>query len=115
MSRVKRGVVVKKRHKKLLKQSKGFWGQRKNVFKRAQETVLRSMAFSFVGRKLKKRDFRGLFISRVKAFAESVGSKYNLFIFSLKKNGIILNRKVISQIAIVDRAGCEKIFQSLES
>ena len=57
MSRVKRGTVSRKRHKKLFKQTKGFWGQRKNVFRRAQETLLRALAFAFKGRKLKKRDF----------------------------------------------------------
>ena len=60
MSRIKRGVVTKRRHKRLLKQTKGFWGQRKNVFKRAKETLLRAMRFAYIGRRLKKRDFRGV-------------------------------------------------------
>ena len=75
MTRVKRGIVTKRRHKKIMKAAKGYWGQRKNIFKRARETVLRAMAFAFKGRKMKKRDMRGLFISRIKAAAEANGTK----------------------------------------
>lgn len=104
MTRIKRGIVTKKRHKKLLKQTKGFWGSRKNLFKRAKETLLRAMAFAFKGRKLKKRDMRSLFISRIKAAAENHGMKYNTFIHGLKKSHVQLNRKMLSQIAIFDPA-----------
>lgn len=102
MTRVKRGIVTKKRHKKLLKQTKGFWGQRKNVFKRAKETLLRAMAFAFTGRKLRKRDMRSLFIMRIKAAAEKHGAKYNTLIHGLKQADIQLNRKMLSQIAVYD-------------
>lgn len=102
MSRVKRGVVTKKRHKRLLKQTKGFWGQRKNVFKRAKETLLRAMAFAYRGRRLKKRDFRRLFISRISAACKSHGFSYSTFINTLKQNDVRLNRKMISQIAIFE-------------
>lgn len=102
MTRVKRGIVVKKRHKRLLKQTKGFWGQRKNVFRRAKETLLRSWAFAFKGRKLKKRDMRALFISRIKAAAQEHNISYSVFIHGLKKSNIELNRKMLSQIAIFD-------------
>lgn len=86
MTRVKRGTVVKKRHKKVLKQAKGFWGSRKNLFKRAKETLMRAMAYAFKGRKLKKRDMRALFISRIKAAAEERGLSYSKFISGLKKS-----------------------------
>lgn len=102
MTRIKRGVVTKKRHKKLLKQTKGFWGQRKNVFKRAKETLLRAMAFAFRGRKLRKRDMRSLFIMRIKAAAEGHGIKYNTLIHGLKVADVALNRKMLSQLAIYD-------------
>ncbi len=102
MSRVKRGVVTRKRHKRLLKQTKGFWGQRKNVFKRAKETLLRAMAFAFTGRKLKKRDMRGLFITRIGAAAVQNGLSYSKFIHGLKKANILLNRKMLSQIAVFE-------------
>jgi large subunit ribosomal protein L20 len=102
MTRVKRGTVVKKRHKRLLKKTKGFWGQRKNVYMRAKETLTRAMAFAFKGRKLKKRDMRGLFIARIKAAAVSHGLPYNKFIHGLKKANIELNRKMLSQLAILE-------------
>ncbi len=111
MTRVKRGTVTKKRHKKLLKQTKGFWGQRKNVFRRAKETLLRAMAFAFKGRKLKKRDMRGLFISRVKAAAEERGMKYNKLIHGLKLAHVQLNRKMLSQIAIFDAAAFDRVVE----
>lgn len=104
MTRVKRGTVTKHRHKRLLKQTKGFWGQRKNVFKRAKQTLIRAMAFAFKGRKLRKRDFRSLFIVRIKAAVEQHGMKYNKFINGMKKANVVLNRKMLSQIAICDPA-----------
>ncbi len=102
MTRVKRGTVVKKRHKKVLKQAKGFWGSRKNLFKRAKETLMRAMAYAFRGRKLKKRDMRALFISRIKAATEERGMKYSKFIHGLKEANIDLNRKVLSQMAVME-------------
>lgn len=102
MTRVKRGTVVKKRHKKLLKQTKGFWGQRKNIFKRAKETLLRAMAFAFKGRKLKKRNMRTLFITRIKAASRENGLSYNVFMHGLKKAEVSLNRKMLSQLSIFE-------------
>jgi large subunit ribosomal protein L20 len=111
MSRVKRGVMTKKRHKRLIKLASGYWGQRKNVFRRAKETVLRALNFAYIGRKLRKRDFRSLFIARVKAAVELRHSKYNVFINNLKKANIKLNRKVLSQVAIFDASGFDFIFK----
>jgi len=102
MSRVKRGVVTRKRHKRLLKQTKGYWGQRKNVFKRAKETLLRAMEFSFIGRKLKKRDFRSLFITRISAACKQHDFSYSRFINALKLLNIEINRKMLSQLAIFE-------------
>jgi len=109
MSRVKRGIQTKKRHKKLLKQTKGFWGQRKNIFRRAKETLLRAMAFAFKGRKLKKRDMRGLFISRIGAATKQYDMSYSVFIHGLKKANISLNRKMLSQLAIYEPDVFEKL------
>jgi len=111
MTRVKRGIVVKKRHKRLLKQTKGFWGQRKNIFKRAKETLMRAMAFAYKGRKLRKRDIRTLFITRIKAGARAHGTSYSRFMFGLKKANILLNRKMLSQLAIFEPNGFSKIVQ----
>jgi len=102
MSRIKRGKVVKKRHKRLLKQTKGFWGQRKNVFKRAKETLLRAWAYAFKSRKLRKRDMRSLFIARIKAAANERGVSYNSFIDGLNKADVKLNRKMLSQLAVYE-------------
>jgi large subunit ribosomal protein L20 len=115
MTRVKRGTVTKKRHKKLLKLTKGFWGQRKNIFRRAKETLLRAMAFAYKGRKLKKRDMRSLFITRIKAASEMHGMKYSRLIGALKASQIELNRKMLSQIAIYDPAVFGKIIGAVQS
>lgn len=104
MTRIKRGLQTKKRHKRLLKLTKGFWGQRKNIFKRAKETLLRAMAYAYKGRKLKKRDMRALFIARVKAASVSNGLSYNKFIHGLKVAHVQLNRKMLSQISIFEPA-----------
>ncbi len=102
MTRVKRGTVTKKRHKRLLKQTKGFWGLRKNVFCRAKETLLRAMAYAFKGRKLKKRDMRALFISRISAAAKQHEVSYSKFMNGLKEANVLLNRKMLSQLAIYE-------------
>lgn len=111
MSRVKRGTVTKKRHKRLLKQTKGFWGQRKNIFKRAKETLMRAWAYAFKGRKLKKRDMRALFVSRISAGARQNGLSYNTFMHGLKKADVQLNRKMLSQLAIHEPDAFSKLAQ----
>jgi len=115
MTRVKRGTATKKRHKRLLKETKGFWGQRKNIFKRAKETLMRAWAFAFAGRKLKKRDMRSLFITRVGAATQQHGMPYNVFIHGLKKASILLNRKMLSQIAIFDAHTFEQLVSVVRS
>lgn len=102
MSRVKRGVVTRRKHNKLLKQTKGYWGQRKNIVRRAKETLLRAMAFAFKGRKLKKRDMRGLFIARISAATKERGMSYSSFVHGLKQSNVALNRKMLSQLAIFE-------------
>lgn len=102
MSRIKRGTVTKRKHKKLLKQTKGYWGQRKNVFRRAKETLLRSLEYAFISRKKQKRNFRRLFITRLSAACKREGISYSCFINGLKKANIDLNRKMLSQLAIFE-------------
>jgi large subunit ribosomal protein L20 len=109
MSRIKRGVVTKQRHKRLLKQTKGFWGQRKNIFKRAKETLLRAFRFAYVGRRLKKRDFRGLFITRISAACKQHKTSYSAFMHGLKTVKIDINRKMLSQIAVYEPAAFSKL------
>jgi large subunit ribosomal protein L20 len=102
MTRVKRGIVVKKRHNRILKQTKGFWGQRNNIFKRAKETLMRAWACAFKSRRLRKRDMRSLFITRINAAAQENGMRYGAFVHGLKKAQIVLNRKMLSQLAICE-------------
>jgi large subunit ribosomal protein L20 len=109
MSRIKRGTITKKRHKRVLKKAKGFWGLRSKVFTRAQETLLRAMEFAFIGRKLKKRDFRALFISRISAACKQNGISYSRFISALEKINIKINRKMLSQLAIFEPKAFTKL------
>ncbi len=102
MSRVKRGVITKRRHKRLLKQTKGFWGQRKNIFRRAKETLVRALKFAYKGRRLKKRDFRSLFITRISAACKSNDVSYSRFINKLNNAQVGINRKMLSQLAIFE-------------
>jgi len=102
MSRVKGGTATKKRHKRLLKQTKGYWGQRKNIYRRAKETLLRAMAYAFKGRKIKKRSMRSLFITRISAGSKEHGVSYNAFMHGLSKVNVQLDRKMLSQLAIFE-------------
>lgn len=111
MSRIKRGKVTRKRHKRLLKQTKGFFGQRKNVFCRAKETLLRALAYAFTGRKQLKRNMRSLFITRISAAAKEHDSSYSVLIHNLQKANIRLNRKMLSQIAVFEPKVFQKIVQ----
>lgn len=111
MTRIKRGTVTKKRHKKLLKQTKGYWGLRKNVFCRAKETLLRAMAYAFHGRKLKKRDMRSLFIARISAAVKGYSLSYSKFIHMLSKANVHLNRKMLSQLAVLDPQVFAKVIE----
>ncbi len=115
MSRVKRAISTKKRHKRLLKQTKGYYGQRKNVFCRAKETLMRAWAYAFHGRKLKKRNMRSLFIVRINAAVRQFDMSYSVFISKLNKSNIVLNRKMLAQIAVFEPAVFAKIVQVTKS
>jgi large subunit ribosomal protein L20 len=100
MARVKRGVQVKARHKKVLKLAKGFRGRAKNCFRIAIEKVEKALAYSYRDRRNKKRTFRALWIQRINAAVRENGMVYSQFVNGLKKSGIDLNRKMLSEIAI---------------
>ena len=102
MARVKKAVNAKKKHKKILKLSKGFYGQKSKVFRAANPAVMRSLASAYVGRKRKKRDYRSLCIARINAAARQNGISYSQFMNGLKKSGIDINRKMLSEMAIHD-------------
>ena len=98
--RVKRGVPSRKRRKRLLKQAKGFWGRRKNNIRRANETLIRALAYAYRDRRQRKRDFRRLWITRINAAVRPYGMSYSKFMGSLKKAGVELDRKALSEMAI---------------
>jgi large subunit ribosomal protein L20 len=100
MARVKRGVTAHAKHKKVLKQAKGYYGRRKNTIRTAKQSVERSLQYEYVGRKLKKRTFRALWIQRVNAAVRELGLTYSVFIAGLAKAGIEVDRKVLSELAI---------------
>jgi large subunit ribosomal protein L20 len=100
MARVKRGVTAHAKHKKVLKQAKGYYGRRKNTIRTAKQSVERSLQYEYVGRKRKKRTFRALWIQRVNAAVRELGLTYSVFIAGLAKAGIEVDRKVLSELAI---------------
>ena len=105
MARVKRGVTARARHKKVLKAAKGYYGSKHTLFKTAKQAVMKSGQYAYIGRKQKKRDFRRIWITRISAAAKMNGMNYSTFMNGLKKAGIELNRKMLSEIAIADPAG----------
>ena len=102
--RVKRGLAAHRRHKKYLDMAKGFRGGRSRLYRTAREAVERSLAYAFVGRKQRKRDFRRLWIARISAAVKPYGMNYSRFMNGLKKAGIEMNRKSLSELAITDAA-----------
>ena len=112
MARVKGALSTRKRHKKILKLAKGFIVAESKQYRIANQAVMRSMQNAYVGRKRKKRDFRRLWIARISAAAKMNGMNYSTLMNGLKKSGIEMNRKVLSEIAIADAAAftqlCEK-------
>ena len=105
MARVKKGVNAHKRHTKILKQAKGFYGAKSKVFRAANPAVMRALRSAYVGRKLKKRQYRQMWIARINAAARMNGLSYSRLMDGLKKSGIQINRKMLSEMAIYDEAG----------
>nr|ARW68316.1 ribosomal protein L20 [Chondria sp. (in: red algae)] len=103
MTRIKRGNIARKRRKKILRLAKGFRGSHSKLFRTAKQQVLKSLKYSYIGRKNKKRIYRRLWISRINASARLNNTNYSQFISVLKKNNIALNRKILSQLAIIDQ------------
>ena len=104
MARVKGAMMTRKRHKKVLKLAKGYFGAKSKLFRTANEAVMKSLTYAYVGRKLKKRDFRSLWITRISAEAKMNGMNYSRFMYGIKKAGINLNRKMLAELAVSDKA-----------
>ena len=109
MARVKRAVNAHKKRRKILKLAKGYVGARSKKYRIANETVIRALRFAYIGRKLKKRDFRKLWIARINAAARINGISYSKLINGLKLSGIEINRKMLSELAINDAAAFSKL------
>ena len=105
MARIKGAMMTRKRRKKTLKLANGFYGSKSKHFKMAKQPVMKSGNYAFVGRKLKKRQFRNLWITRINNAVRPLGMNYSSFMNGLKKAGIELNRKMLSEMAIHDAAG----------
>jgi len=104
MARVKRGVTARARHKKVLKQAKGYYGARSRVYRVAKQAVIKAGQYAYRDRKAKKRVFRALWIARINAAARECGITYSRFINGLKKGAIEIDRKVLADIAVHDKA-----------
>ncbi len=105
MARVKGALATRKRRNKILKLAKGYFGGKSRLFKTAKEAVMKSGQYAYIGRRLKKRDFRRLWITRISAACKANGMNYSTFMNGLKKANVTLNRKMLSEIAINDAAG----------
>ncbi|MBK7353718.1 MAG: 50S ribosomal protein L20 [Nitrosomonas sp.] len=111
MPRVKRGVTAPARHKKILKLAKGYRGRRKNVFRIAKEAVMKAGQYAYRDRRQKKRQFRVLWIARINAAVREHGLSYSNFMNGIKKAGIEIDRKVLSHLAVFDKAAFEEIIK----
>ena len=115
MARIKGAMMTRKRRNKILKAAKGYWGAKSKHFKMAKQAVMKSGNYAFAGRKMKKRDFRRLWIARISAAAKMNGMNYSTFMNGLKKSGIEMNRKMLSEIAIADPAAFAKLVETAKS
>ncbi|WP_028509940.1 50S ribosomal protein L20 [Ruminococcus sp. NK3A76] len=115
MARIKGAMMTRKRRNKTLKLAKGYFGSKSKHFKMAKQAVMKSGQYAYIGRKQKKRDFRRLWITRISAGCKMNGVNYSTFMNGLKKAGITLNRKMLSEIAISDPAGFSAIVEKAKA
>ena len=111
MARVKGAMMTRKRRNKILKLAKGYWGSKSKHYKMANQAVMKSGVYAYKGRKLKKRDFRQLWIARISAATRAEGVSYSKFMAGLINAGVVLNRKMLSEIAINDAAGFKALVE----
>ena len=104
MARVKGAMMTRKRRNKILKMAKGYWGAKSKHFKMANEQVMKSLTYAYVGRKQKKRNFRQLWITRISAACKMNGMNYSTFMHGLKLAGVEINRKMLAEMAVNDKA-----------
>ena len=102
MARIKRAMMTRKRRNKVLTMAKGYWGSKSKHYKMANQAMMKSLTYAYTGRRLKKRDFRRLWITRISAACKANGMNYSTFMHGLKVKGIEINRKMLSEMAIND-------------
>tara|TARA_B100000886_G_scaffold334711_1_gene290645 strand:- start:779 stop:1126 length:348 start_codon:yes stop_codon:yes gene_type:complete len=112
MPRVTKAKTAKAKHKKVLSSTKGHYGARSRLYKTAKQSAIKSMQYAFRDRKNKKRSFRNLWIARINAASRDLGVPYSVLINSLSKNNIIINRKILADIAVNDKNAFEKVVKS---
>lgn len=115
MARVKGAMMTRKRRNKTLKLAKGYYGSKSRLFKTAKEAVMKSGQYAYIGRKQKKRDFRRIWITRISAACKANGTNYSTFMNGLKKSGIEMNRKMLSEIAIADSVAFAKLVETAKA
>jgi large subunit ribosomal protein L20 len=115
MARVKRSVNAHKKRRKVLKLAKGYFGTRSKQYRTASEQVRRSLRYAYIGRKLRKRDFRRLWITRINAAARMNGMSYSVLMNGLKKHNITINRKMLADIAVNDPAAFAKLVETVKA
>ena len=115
MARVKGAMMARKRRNKVLKMAKGYWGAKSKHYKMAKQAVLKSGNYAFAGRKMKKRDFRSLWITRISAQAKVCGMNYSTLMHGLKVAGIDLNRKMLAELAVSDKAAFAKLVETAKA
>ncbi len=111
MARIKRAVTAHKKRRKVFKLAKGYWGSKSKQYRTASEQVRRSLRYAYTGRKLRKRDFRRLWITRINAACRLNGMSYSTFINGLKKKGIEVNRKMLADLAVTDAAAFAQLVE----
>ena len=111
MARVKGAMMTRKRRNKILKLAKGYWGAKSKHFKMANEQVMKSLKYAYMGRRLKKRDFRQLWIARINAGCKANGMNYSTFMNGLKKANIAINRKMLAEMAVNDKAAFAQLVE----
>lgn len=115
MARVKGAMATRKRHKRVLKLAKGYRGSKSKLFRVANQAVMKSLSYAYIGRKQKKRDFRKIWITRISAACKLNGTNYSRFMNGLKKAGINMNRKMLSEIAIADPAAFTQLVEKAKA
>ncbi|WP_136254486.1 MULTISPECIES: 50S ribosomal protein L20 [Halomonadaceae] len=115
MTRVKRGVVARRRHKKIMKQAKGYYGARSRVFRVAKQAVIKAGQYAYRDRRVRKRQFRALWITRINAGARNNGMSYSRFIAGLKQAGIEIDRKVLADLAVHEKAAFAAIVEKAKA